>query len=394
MKRWLVVIATVVLIFGVLIGYGRWYAKNVVAGAFTNAPAVSTNLDAETSAALLDVLTQARATLEVPSLQIAVATRQGKWWTGSSGWADPPRRRAVTLADRYHIGSVSKLYTAAIVLALAEAGRLSLDDPISTFVAGVPNGSQITVRQLLNHTSGLPNYTENLTFQVQTVVLRKQWSLDEILSIIAAQAPIAAPGSAHYYSNSNYVLLGRIAEVAGEDSFAALLETTILAPLGLRNTQLAGAAAPSAGTVRGYDVSLLGTGTLGIKKDMAALRASFERSAFAAGAVTASALDVATFTEALFAGELLDEQSLRSMLTFVAAPDADVRGQLGYGLGVRQIEIGGQQLVGHTGIFPGFSNVSMYSPREGHAITVLSNLSSVAVDQVIAEMQSVLAQQR
>ena len=149
-----------------------------------------------------------------------------------------------------------------------------------------------------------------------------------------------------------------------------MLAEKILLPLGLTNAFFAAHEGLPTGTVRGYDVSLLGTGRLAIKKDMEGLWIPFETSAFTAGAVTASASDVARFTYSLLERRLLGEGSIQSMLTFVDAPDTDVPEQSGYGLRVRRLEIGGDQLVGHTGVFPGFSNVAAHSPRNGYAISV------------------------
>jgi len=370
-----------------LIGYFRWYSREVVTAAVpAGSHSVATTLDPSVSDRLLQLITEARERLDVPGLQVAVVRGGELVWTGSVGWADPRSKRLATVEDRYHIGSVTKLYTAAVILRLAEEGRLSLDDPVSRFIAGIPGGDQITVRQLLNHTSGLANYTENLPFNLQTVLLRRRWTVDEVLDIIRQQAPVASPGAQHYYANSNYVLLGRIAEVTGEKPFADLLHDRLLRPLGLTNTFLAAGEERSRGTVRGYDTTLLGTGRLGIKLDTEGLRAPFEASAFTAGAVAASAADVARFTYGLFAGELLAESSLKAMLTFVEAPDADVPAQTGYGLGVRRLVIDGDDLVGHTGTFPGYSNVSLYSPAHDCAIAVLANLSMVDVTQVVAEV--------
>lgn len=336
------------------------------------------------------MVADARERLGVAALQVAVVQGGELVWTGAVGWADPPARRPVTAEDRFHIGSVSKLYTAALILRLAEAGMLSLDDPVSRFVPDMPDGDRITVRQLLNHTSGLANYTENMGFNLKTVLLRRRWRVEELLEVIRQQAPRSATGTEHYYSNSNYVLLGRIAEAAGGRSFADLLHDQVLGPLELTNTFVTAGEARSLGTVRGYDVTVLGTGRLGIKLDMERFRAPLETSAFAAGAVTASAADVARFTYGLLGGRLLADSTLQSMLTFVDAPDEDMPAQTGYGLGVRRLVIGGQEMVGHTGTLPGYSNVALYSPAHDHAIAVLSNLSMSEVTDVLAEVQAVL----
>ncbi|MBP2019001.1 D-alanyl-D-alanine carboxypeptidase [Symbiobacterium terraclitae] len=374
-----------------LFGYLRWYSRSVVAAAVPpGSRPVVTTLDPAASDRLLQVVTEARERLDLPGLQVAVVRGGEVVWAGGAGWADPPARRVVSVEDRYHIGSVSKLYTAAVILKLAEEGRLSLDDTVSRFIPGIPNGEQITVRQLLNHTGGLGNYTEDMAFNLKTVLLRRRWSVDEVLDVIRQQAPRSAPGTEHYYSNSNYVLLGRIAEAAGARPFSDLLHDEVLRPLGLTNTYLAAGEDRSPGTVRGYDVTVLGTGRLGIKMDMERFRAPFETSAFAAGAVTASAAEVARFTYGLFGGRLLADSTLQSMLTFVDAPDEDMPEQTGYGLGVRRLVIGGEEMVGHTGTLPGYSNVALYSPAHDHAIAVLSNLSMSDVTQVLAEVHAVL----
>ncbi len=394
MRRWqrlaLVALAGAVALGVGSVGYLRWHTRAVVTAAPAGSHVVAATLDPAASDRLLQVVADARERLGVPALQVAVVQGGELVWTGAVGWADPPARRPVTAEDRFHIGSVSKLYTAALILRLAEAGMLSLDDPVSRFVPDMPDGDRITVRQLLNHTSGLANYTENMGFNLKTVLLRRRWRVEELLEVIRQQAPRSATGTEHYYSNSNYVLLGRIAEAAGGRSFADLLHDQVLGPLELTNTFVTAGEARSLGTVRGYDVTVLGTGRLGIKLDMERFRAPLETSAFAAGAVTASAADVARFTYGLLGGRLLADSTLQSMLTFVDAPDEDMPAQTGYGLGVRRLVIGGQEMVGHTGTLPGYSNVALYSPAHDHAIAVLSNLSMSEVTDVLAEVQAVL----
>ena len=208
---------------------------------------VAATLDPAASDRLLQVVADARERLGVPALQVAVVQGGELVWTGAVGWADPPARRPVTAEDRFHIGSVSKLYTAALILRLAEEGMLSLDDPVSRFVPDMPDGDRITVRQLLNHTSGLANYTENMGFNLKTVLLRRRWSVEELLEVIRQQAPRSATGTEHYYSNSNYVLLGRIAEAAGGRPFADLLHDEVLGPLELTNTFVTAGERESAG---------------------------------------------------------------------------------------------------------------------------------------------------
>jgi len=378
----LAVVCAAALVFA--LGYARWYAAAVITTPVRpGLESMESNLDPETAARLMQVVAAERDRLGVPSLQVAVILPDGAWWTGSVGWADPRARRAANVRDRYYVGSVTKLYTSAVILKLAEAGRLSLDDPVSRFIPETPNGDRITIRHLLNHTSGLYNYTESVSFLAKTVLFRKRWTADEVWQIVADHPPYFEPGARHFYSNGNYHLLGMIAERAGGRPFSELLKEHVLSPLGLTNTFFAPQEPAPTGTVRGYDVSLFGLGRLGIKKDMEGLRDSFESASFTAGGITASALDVARFTRALFHGDLLSAESKEAMTRFVEAPDEDVPAQTGYGLGVRRLELGGVTFIGHTGIFPGFSNISMYAPDTGHVVTVLSNLSAVEVTRVV-----------
>lgn len=391
------VVLAVAVVLSLAAVYFRWHLKAVFAAgaqqADVQASAGSTEytlstLDEGTTRKLLRVLAEERNELDVPSLQAAVIIRGKGRWTGSVGWAGPREKRAATVRDLYHVGSVSKLYTAAVILRLVQDGKLSLADPVGKFIPGIPNGEKITIRQLLNHTSGLYNYTESLPFLLKTVLLHHKWTLEEILQIVKGHRPYFEPGARHYYSNSNFVLLGKIAEEAGGQPFSVLLKAKVLTPLGLKNTFFAPQEDLPKGTVRGYDVTLLGLGKLGIKKDMESLRIPFEASAFTAGGIVGNASDVAQFAYGLFEGSILDEASLEAMCTFVDALDEDVPEQTGYGLGVRRLKIGGVELIGHTGIFPGFSNVSMYSPEKGYVVTVLSNLSTVRVNRVIEKIQT------
>lgn len=160
-----------------------------------------------------------------------------------------------------------------------------------------------------------------------------------------------------------------------------------LTPLDLDRTFFATQDSLPSDLIKGFDVSILGTGKLGIKKNMESFQIPFETSGFTAGGIVASASDVSEFTLSMFEGEVLNEETKAMMNTFIEAPDEDVPEQTGYGLGLRQLNIGSEEFRGHTGIFPEFSNVSMYSPDRGYVVTVLSNLSIVEVNYVIRRIQ-------
>lgn len=382
-----------IIVCGILLTstlYARWYSSSILGGdAQTQALThVVSSIDEETSKKLLKIVTDARKELDVPSIQVSVIIPdQGKWSCGA-GWADPKQKRVATPSDIYHIGSISKMYTSAVIMKLVQEGIISLEDSLAKYMEGFPGSEKITIRHLLNHTSGIYNYTENKGFQIKTVLLRKQWSVNEMLELGEAGELYFQPGTEHYYSNTNYVILGYIAQRVTGKPFSTLLQEEFLTPLALDRTFFVIQDTLPADAIRGYDISLLGTGPLGIKKDMESLTIPFETSSFTAGGIVASASDVSEFTLALFEGEGLNEESKAMMNVFIETVDEDVPQQTGYGLGLRRLEIGGEELRGHTGIFPGFSNVSMYSPDKGYVITVLTNLSVVEVNNVIERILS------
>lgn len=131
---------------------------------------------------LFRVIADSRKELGAPSLQVSVIIKGKGKWTGSVGWADPKEKRAATVNDLYHIGSVSKMYTSALIMMLVQEGKLSLQDPISKYISSYQQGDKITIRNLLNHTSGLSNYTEDFGYQMKTVLLRNRWTEEDSLS--------------------------------------------------------------------------------------------------------------------------------------------------------------------------------------------------------------------
>jgi D-alanyl-D-alanine carboxypeptidase len=373
-----------------LITYLKLNSENVLSEYLSTNESMESTLDDNTSYRLFRVITDARTEIGAPSLQVSIIIKGRDKWTGSVGWADPKEKRAAVNNDLYHIGSISKMYTSAIIMMLVQEGKLSLQDPISKYIPNFPQGDKITIRNLMNHTSGISNYTEDLGFQMKTVLFRKKWTEEDIFALVNCQQPKFEPGKNHFYSNSNYVLLGEIAQKLSGKTFSTMLRENFLTPQGLNRTYFAPQECLPEHTVRGYDSDLFKSGILGIKLDMAGLRVPFELSAFTAGGIVGNASDVSEFTYNLYEGNTLKPETISMMSSFIEATDPDVIEQTGYGLGLRRLEIGGEELIGHTGVFPGFSNVSMYSPQKKYVITVLSNLSTAKVNYVIEQIQKEL----
>jgi D-alanyl-D-alanine carboxypeptidase len=331
-----------------------------------------------------------RHALGLPSVQVSVITRNGQRWSGSVGFVDHRTMRAAQVGDLYHVGSITKMYTAVTVLRLVQDGRLSLEDPVAKFIPGVPNGDHITIRHLLNHTSGLNNFTESASFVLPSLLFRKTWSPQEVLSILREQGVRSQPGERYFYSNTNYVLLGLIAARVSGQSFVSLLRQSILKPLGLSHTFFVPQDQLPTESVSGYDTSMSGLDRFGLMIETAWLRTPLETGGSTAAAIVANSSDVSWFTYQLFTGGILSEEMKKQMTAFIPAPDEDVPMQTGYGLGLRRLVVNGVQLWGHTGTFPGFSNVSFYAPKYGYVITVLSNLSMLDMTKILGRVQAVL----
>jgi D-alanyl-D-alanine carboxypeptidase len=251
----------------------------------------------------------------------------------------------------HRVGSVTKTYVAAVVLTLAKDGALSLDDKVSKWVPDLAGGDGISVRQLLNHSSGLFNYTDDQTFR-RTGFL-KVWTPRQLVSVAEANPVYFEPGKGWHYSNTNYILLGMIAEGAGKAKIGALVRARVLTKAGLTSTffdgeePVAGTMAPGQGTT-GEDVTKFADPSW----------------AWAAGAIVATPEDVTSWIEMLGSGAFHDPAMQQQLLTPFPTDDKS----LGYGLGImlfgRNITAGGGPGIGHGGDIPGYHTQAFYFPEK------------------------------
>ncbi|MFC6023574.1 serine hydrolase domain-containing protein [Plantactinospora solaniradicis] len=166
-------------------------------------------------------------------------------WRGTSGVAEVGRTRAVPVDGRFRVGSVTKTFLATVVLQLVDEGELRLEDTVESWLPGVvPNGHHITVRQLLDHTSGLPDVIPTLPLPPDPAFLENRWrtwTAAELVARALANPPVfEEPGSAFSYSNTGYTLLGQIIEKATGKSYARQIERRVIRPLRLDDTWLPG----------------------------------------------------------------------------------------------------------------------------------------------------------
>jgi D-alanyl-D-alanine carboxypeptidase len=270
------------------------------------------------------------------------------------------KQSALRTTDQFRIGSLTKTFVGVITLQLAEEGKLSLDDKLSKWYPGiVPAADSVTIRMLLNHTSGIPNYLKAPSFQQALIAnIGRQWTAPQLVQI-AAGMPRTTMG-VWDYSNTNYILLGMIIEKATASTFKAQLQTRIIDRLGLRNTSYVTDASVPTGFTSGY--CDWGSTT---NYQITGLNASI---ALTAGAMISTLEDVTRWEKALASGELLSpamfQQQLVTVPTYSWAPDTR------YGLGI----VVSDGWVGHKGDIFGF-NAVMYSKKDVGTIVVITNKS-------------------
>ena len=331
------------------------------------------------------VLDNYSAKKERVGLQATVIFPDGTTWSGVSGYANHKKKCPLTLDHHLYIGSITKLFTATFVMEQVGKGRISLDETLDKWLE-LPYAKNITVRMLLNHTSGIPSYTEDLWFLIRYFGLpRKRWQPDELVAVIGNKGLKFEPGSQHEYSNSNYLLLGVILENVTGKPYGALLRELTVNQLGLKDTYYLNYS-KNILIANGYDETLLHLG----RRNLAGFRRSLETGAFSAGGILSTSEDVAFFVHSLFTGRIVDGSTLAQMKAFVDAPDKDVPLQRGYGLGIRNLVIGGENLIGHTGTIPGYSGIAMHNEDKHYTIVILSNLSVIEQIQIFEEVQNIV----
>jgi CubicO group peptidase (beta-lactamase class C family) len=298
-------------------------------------------------------------------------------WTGASGWIDRERSQAMSPDTRVRIASISKVFTAVVVLQLVEEGRLELDAPLATWYPDlVPYADTITVRRLLNHTTGLHDYLEDGEMITRAYQLPDyHWPPGELAAYSGQRGFLFAPGTpgAWDYSSTNYVILGMVVEAVTGNSLAREMRTRIFEPLGLASTYFSPDEEVAGVYARGYRND----------SDVTDVSLSF---AYATANLVSTASDVARFGDALFNGLLLRPETMELMFVF-----EDGKGQykmpfLEYGLGVMRNRLpvgpdalgakrpdGASVVIGHTGGFGGFRSVLWYAPDSGITIALGEN---------------------
>jgi D-alanyl-D-alanine carboxypeptidase len=306
---------------------------------------------------------------DVPAASIVIRRDDAEVWRGTSGRPALDGTGSLDPNPQFRIASITKLFVATLTMLLVEDGVLRLDDEVGSILTSLPTAERVTVRQLLNHTSGIPdNGTE--TFVAGLIAQRdRRWSAADVLATVADDRHTFAPGAGWEYSNSNYVALAAVIEHVTGSGWVEQLRSRVLEPLDLDSTYAAGFE-PQRGD-RLIPVGYFDIDTDGDYEDVeAGPWPALETSEGAAGAMVSTAGDVARFTEALFAGRIVAAPSMRAMVE----PGPFARRYDSYGLGVERSHPDLQTLfIGHGGVVPGFRSGTWFVPSQDLTITVMAN---------------------
>ncbi|MEE1963457.1 serine hydrolase domain-containing protein [Allomuricauda taeanensis] len=268
----------------------------------------------------------------------------------SLGFTDVEQKVSTRQDDQYRIGSISKTFTAVLVLKAVEEGKIELSQSLASFFPSVANANKIRLGQLLNHHSGIPNFTNAPDFL--------QWhstakSEQEMVDVVSRSGSDFEPGTMAAYSNSNYVLLSYILQSVYQQSYAELLEEKIIAPLGLRHTQFGDT------TVSATSKTLSYVYEVGWNKSPETNLTI----AMGAGGILSTTDDLARFIDGLFKGTLLSKRSLDLML----------EQKDGYGMGIFKTQLFEKDAYTHDGKIDGFNSVYYHFPDEKVTYVLLSN---------------------
>ncbi len=341
----------------------KWVVLMLVLGVFI-VPASAQSVDSETLTEIIAEYIDADA----PGV-VLFMDDNGETSAAAYGAVNIETGEQVTVDDLFRIGSTTKPMVAAAAVSLAEDGLLDLDAPLANYlpdeiVARVANAESATVRQALQMTSGIYNYTENDAFT--DAVLDNPdnpWTAAETVAYAYDQEPEFAPGEGYYYSNTNYNLIEIVINEASGQSLADVLTERVFTPAEMDNCYLETPERFADGIVRGY--------VLDDDDETTFIDVTEENDAagLADGGVVCTAADLAKFPVALFEGDILGEDALAEMLNAIDDGEGSA-----YGLGIGyddDVDYG--LLASHSGATGGFQSMMVYLPDEGLTVTLVTN---------------------
>lgn len=325
----------------------------------------------------------------IPGMMLTVHDTTIGYWSGAGGMADLASGVALSPCHITRTGSTVKTFTAVTILLLQEEGRLDIDDSVSEYLsagetAGLINSDISTIRQLLQHSSGIYNYIQNLKFQTASLNdLAKTWNPEELLGYAKNKDPYFEPGTDVRYSNTNYILLGMIIEKVTGKPYHEVFEEKLFHPLGLAFTRCAATDPVPEGIIRGY---------VDFYSNMNLINATYYSGwdyFTADGGLISNAYDLNVFMTRLFSGQLLSEASLAEMLTWQAPKEAEEEGfETYYGLGIFRIITDHGPAYLHSGDAIGYFASMVYFPEQQVTVSWAVNGNYGKLDDLVQSREA------
>ncbi|HET9341486.1 MAG TPA: serine hydrolase [Candidatus Eremiobacteraceae bacterium] len=335
--------------------------------------AVAAAITAAQSHAIDGLVKKTLASEHIAGATVAVSVRGKIAFESGYGFADIGSKKRAAIDTAYPIGSITKQFTAACILLLAQDKKLSLDDPISQYVPGLPWGERVTLRHLLDQESGV------VDFRLGSIDTSSRLSHDEVVARLAKTDLLFPPGSRYEYSNSNYYLLGLVVEKVSGQTYPAFLDSRVLKRVGLAATFYNDGTRTDAPLASGY------TATSNGPQPVAAESADW---GYAAGSIASTVADLASWDDALRVPGLLDAGSLREMFT---AGILDSGAATDYAFGWVAVRHNGRRLFWHNGEVAGFHAMNAAFPDDRTDVIVLTNTGNTfAADRLALQIFDVV----
>jgi D-alanyl-D-alanine carboxypeptidase len=338
-------------------------------------------------ALLLAELEKFRTTEAIPGMAATVEFADSSTWTGVSGLADVAQKKPVTPTTAFSVASISKTFLAALVLDLAHEDRLRIDERAYPYLPGITIDKRITIRMLLDHTSGLGDFFLNPKIDEALQGDRTRiWTISQSLRFVPKR--LFVPGQGWAYSNTNYLLLGVIAERVGHASLADQYRSRFIEPLGLSRTFYQAVETPRGGLATAYRFDGPGKKRRPISLADGTGVAPFRSVVTAAGGaapLASTTANLAHWARALYGGQVLDPASTKAISTDVRRT-ARFKPRIAYGLGAQAVPIDGLATLGHSGRLLGTRAILRYFTASGISLAITSNQSRTDLAPLVARL--------
>ena len=336
-------------------------------------------INAEKAERITEIICNVMNSQELIGIQVSIRDSLNESWNISLGFTDLKQKNDLEDHHVLRMGSVTKIYTSALILKLVELGYIELDQDISQYYPEHTNIRGVTIKNLLDHSSGIIDlFTIPSIFISSSNFPGKQWNPENIAKSCMEKELEFSPGSRHSYSNTNYLLLGLIAEKATNKNVSDLFSGLLLKPYNLNNTYFVPYMKTPSNLVNGYvhHFAL----SLGEWHKTEPDNTSWATVGYTAGAMCANSTDLSSFIHQLFHGEILEEENLQQMISFSGK----------YGSGLFRMNVNGRPHWGHEGEITGFESIVAYDPEDKITISICCNTTPFSIKELLNEIRSEL----